>query len=112
MKDKITIYTDDDLEVALPTKFEVCPQCEGKGMSCAYLGAFTAEDMIEEGPEFMEEYMAGHYDRTCDECGGKRVVPALDRARCTPEQIKAYDKQQDELAESYAIEAAERAMGA
>ena len=112
MKDQITIYTDDDLEVALPTKFEVCPQCEGRGMSSAYLGAYTWDEMNEAGEEFIEEYFAGHYDRTCDKCGGERVVPVLDRAKCAPEQIKAYDKQQEELAESYAIEAAERRAGA
>jgi hypothetical protein len=26
-------------------------------------------------PDFEESYFAGHYDVTCRECGGKRVVP-------------------------------------
>lgn len=58
------------------SKYQVCPTCEGEGQSSAYLGAFTASEMEEQGPEFMEDYIAGRYDRPCDECQGRRVVTA------------------------------------
>lgn len=116
---KIWLYFDEpdddgmyEREVELPSKFEVCPSCGGKGTSSAYLGAFTEEDMAEAGYEFMEDYMAGHYDRACDECKGQRVIEVIDRAACDPEELKVYDEHERDLAEMRTIEAAERRMGA
>lgn len=82
---------DEEYEVVIPAIFEVCPACGGRGASSAYLGAFTREDMDEQGPEFMESYMNGAYDRRCDECDGERVIAVPDRRRGDPEDIKLYD---------------------
>jgi len=105
----------DGLEVKLPSKFEVCPTCEGKGthVNPAIDGqGLTVEDFDEQGPEFKADYFAGVYDVACHECNGLRVVMVVDRERCNPRELAAYQIQQQELAQMYAIEAAERRMGA
>ena len=60
-----TLYCDDGSEIELPSKWTICRHCQGEGTSSAYLGAFTRDDMDEAGPEFLEDYMAGRYDRAC-----------------------------------------------
>lgn len=57
--------------------FAVCPSCEGRGSSSAYLGAFIAEEMSQQSEEFAEDYFSRAFDRPCDTCRGQRVV-----ARC------------------------------
>lgn len=64
-------------------KFAVCPSCEGSGASSAYLGAFTADDMLEAGDDFRDDYMRGAYDRPCTECKGRNVVPVCNVAGCS-----------------------------
>lgn len=116
---QITMVDEEGVEtiVALPARYEICPHCSGKGTSSAHLGAFTRDEMEEEGPEFQEDYMAGVYDRPCDECRGSpgRVL-VVDEARViTDEQKKALRYMIDtnaEMDELRAIEAAERRMGA
>lgn len=95
-----------------PTKYEVCPECRGKGASSAYLGAFTAEDVDELGPEWMEDYTAGRYDRPCQECNGLRVVEILDRDQATPEQVEDYEDWLDGEADIEAMYRMERMLGA
>jgi RecJ-like exonuclease len=97
----------DGVEHELPTKWKICPQCEGHGKSSLYLGAFTGEQMRED-PEFAEEYMAGRYDRTCETCKGSGKVEEVDRRRCNAKLLRAYDKQQDSITEMRAIERQER----
>lgn len=106
-------YTEDGDEVThtLPHVWAICSHCRGEGKSSAYLGAFTADEMYEEGPEFMEDYMSGFYDRTCDECGGSGKVMEVDEDRCPPDLLAKYEAK---LADDYEYEqmcAAERRMG-
>ena len=70
----------------LPSKVVVCSRCDGKGVSTAYLGAFTQERMDEAGPEFFEDYMGGMYDRQCDVCNGLRVTAVILWDELTKEQ--------------------------
>ncbi|MCD6056519.1 MAG: hypothetical protein K0Q89_49 [Thermomicrobiales bacterium] len=87
----------------------VCPQCRGRGKSSAYLGAYTQSEWAEQGEDFQDDYLAGHYDRTCDMCGGANVVDELtDEAEARP-AIRAWLK---EMWECDAMEAMERRMGA
>lgn len=51
-------------------KWEICPECDGHGKSSAYLGAFSMEDLAEQGDDFQEDYFAGAYDRPCQRCRG------------------------------------------
>lgn len=55
-------------------KFQVCPICEGEGRrSPETFRGLLDEDTVQD-EEFMKNFMAGHYDVTCECCGGKRVV--------------------------------------
>jgi len=101
-----------DVEVSLPTKFEVCGTCEGTGtqVNPAIDGNGLNEELADD-PDFMEDYMGGFYDTSCCECEGIRVVSVIDEDRCTPEQIQAYDDHMKDECEYRAIVAAERRMG-
>lgn len=63
--------------------FAVCPSCEGRGSSSAYLGAFTSDELHAQGEDFIEDYSAGNYDRPCATCQGQRVVTACDTKGCS-----------------------------
>ena len=53
----------------LPSKVVVCSRCDGKGVSTAYLGAYTPEEMDEQGPEFFDDYMGGRFVTIFDHFG-------------------------------------------
>lgn len=116
-KKKIEYVTEDgdEVEVELPAVFEVCDRCDGKGKhDHPAFNGFTQEDM-DEDPDFREDYFRGVYDVACTVCHGQRVVAEVAERELNAEQkahYAAYLKAQREIAESYAIERAERAMGA
>ena len=106
-------YLDDLVEEGkrrLPTRWEVCYACEGRGSSSAYLGAFTRED-FDDDPEFAEDYFAGTYDRTCETCRGRTTVSVIAEDRLTPEELADYHNWQEQMASLYEMEAAERRAG-
>ena len=97
---------DDDVEfeVEIPSKFEVCGMCEGKGSHVNRNidgNGLTRED-FEEDPDFEEAYFRGDYDVPCEECHGLRVVPVVDEERCDPKLLKLYQEDQQAEAESRA----------
>jgi hypothetical protein len=104
------IHHNDDTEETLPHKWEICGHCRGEGKSSAHLGAFSAEQMNEEGPEFIEDYCSGFYDKTCDHCGGSGKVAVADTSRMTKKQRKAWRHEQAVEAELAADERSERFM--
>ena len=108
MKEPVVYIDGENEPVKLPFRYEVCPQCDGHGTSSAYLGAFTASEWAEQDDEFKEDYIAGRYDRTCETCGGKRVVPEVDEDRCDPALLEKYHEQQRELADLRRTEDMER----
>lgn len=70
------------MDVTIPCKLEVCDRCGGHGhhVNPAIDGnGLSQEDM--DDPDFMDGYMAGHYDVRCEECGGEKVVPVADLDR-------------------------------
>jgi RecJ-like exonuclease len=100
---KLIVYVDrwdDDGcfvdEVELPSKMEVCPRCHGRGVHDCWEGGMTAEEMWEQGDDFIDDYRAGMYDRVCSVCDGRNVVEVVDEDRCTPELLAAW---WDQLAE-------------
>ncbi len=102
----------DGLEHPVPHRWVICTTCQGEGVSSAYLGAFTHEQMQDEGPEFLEEYLSGGLDRACDTCNGRGSVkePVPDKL---PTALRVrYYQQERELQRSYAIERNEQLMGA
>jgi len=120
---KVSIYSsmvdpDDDEDdgkkviMEVPTRYEVCGMCEGSATvvnPSIDAGGLTQEDMYERGPEFEEEYFAGHYDVQCPECKGKRVVPLLE----FPKEVQArVDEWYADEADHARTVAMERAMGA
>lgn len=109
---KFPFYYDEEGEiVSLPYTWKICGHCEGEGTSSSYLGAFTWDELREQGDEFIEDYFAGNYDRPCDCCDGTGKVPQVNYDKMTEEQIKKYeDKIQDDI-EYESMLRAERRMG-
>lgn len=97
-------------EHKLPTKFEVCPHCEGRGSSSEYLGSWSAEEWSREDDEFKEDYLEGRYDRSCETCNGLRVIPVVNEEQCDPILYKEYLEYQQELRDSAEIQRQERLM--
>jgi hypothetical protein len=89
---------DFDGVITVNSKFVVCPLCRGTGkhvnpsIDC---NGLTAED-FDEDPDFREEYMNGTYDVTCNECGGKNVVPELEFPPDVQERIDAINQSRAE----------------
>jgi hypothetical protein len=102
---------DDDYEIELPFTWAICGCCNGHGKSSAYLGAYTADEMAEAGPEFQDEYMRGGYDRRCDACDGRGKVKVADHYKMTREQRAEFKAQCDADDAIAAEEAAERRFG-
>jgi len=94
--DEITVEDDDGIEHVLPSVFEVCDVCDGKGTHVnpnIDRNGLTAEDFAED-PDFKRDYMGGVYDQLCNRCGGRRVVAVVDRRRCAPHLLELYDADQ------------------
>lgn len=89
---------DEPVTVELPAHWEICDRCDGDGKSSAHLGSFTRED-FDEDPDFMEDYMDGQYDITCEACKGSGKVLEIDEERCTTDEQKAALQRMQEEAE-------------
>lgn len=101
-------------DVSLPSKFVVCHRCQGRGVHDAWEGGMTMDEMDEQGPEFMEDYLDGVYDVACSVCGGQRVLEVVDEARVPAKLREAYaqHKQREyEYAEERAFEDRMRRYG-
>ena len=112
VEERIIEQMNSRRDVPLPTKFEVCPTCQGRGQHSQNLGAFTADEMHELGDDFREDYIAGHYDSKCETCDGQRVVSVLDRERTGALDLKLFDGELREEWELQQMERQERMMGA
>ena len=72
-----------EIPLRLPTKFRVCPTCDGRG---SYVNpaidehGISAEEMHDD-PDFAESYFSGAYDVTCAECLGKNVIETIDQEK-------------------------------
>lgn len=109
----------DEQSLAVPARFDVCPDCEGSGCTlvasirdCAY----SREDFAED-PDFEEGYFGGRYDETCRTCRGLRVVQVADPDSLAwrpahAAALQQAEEQAMEQARCAAEEAAERRMGA
>ena len=112
--DAPVLYLEDGTEKPLPTRWVVCPVCDGKGshVNPAIDGhGLTAED-FDQDPDFAEDYAAGVYDQVCNKCEGRTTVRAVDLDRLSPEDLAAYQRQQREEANLRAMERAEFIRGA
>lgn len=117
----LTFTTEDEdgeeIDITLPAKYEVCGLCNGKATHVDPAideNGITSEDFADD-PDFRESYFAGHYDVTCYECSGRRVVPEVDNSTLTATQAigyTAYLAWRDAEADFAAVSRAERRMGA
>lgn len=101
------------LEETLPTRWIVCPTCNGEGTHVdpsIDAGGLSADDFSAD-PDFAEDYVSGVYDVPCYGCDGRSTVRAVDLDACTPEQRDAWESYQRARAEWRAMEYAEMRAG-
>lgn len=93
---KLTYENDEgeEIELELPSKMEVCWDCQGHGSvltASMRNHAYSQEEFTESfDDEEAHEYFThgGRYDVTCPTCHGSNVVPVVDEA-LIPEKDKA-----------------------
>jgi hypothetical protein len=120
----VTIYEEQKeallevsgMEVLVPIRWEVCPQCDGDGSvvnPSIDAGGISQQEMARKGPEFREDYLSGKYDQKCPQCKGRRVTPELDpRNQEQREAVEALRERLEEAREVDRMRRAEKAMGA
>jgi DnaJ-class molecular chaperone len=112
-KNITTLFDGEDNEIELPTKWAICGTCDGEGKHSRHLGAYTRDEFYEAfgTPEEREDYFAGFYDKSCEDCDGTGKVKVVDDSRLTEEQRTALREAVDDEAEYQATVEAERRMG-
>lgn len=108
------LETGDLAQIEIPSKFEVCDGCRGKGthVNRAIDGNGLSREDFDQDPDFEESYFRGDYDVTCVDCGGKRVTLVADWTKMDAGTRKLYEEHlRDERSYRMEVEA-ERRMGA
>jgi hypothetical protein len=97
----------------LQTKYILCPRCLGTGqhVNPAIDGNGLSDERADDH-EFMAEYVTGTYDVICEACNGLRVVKEIDRSASPQAVVEDWDEWCRSEAETTAIYAAERRLGA
>lgn len=110
----IILFEDDEDELKLPARYEVCRRCDGKGthVNPAVDGHGISPEEFVEDPDFEEAYFSGRYDVNCYECSGKCVVLVVYEELCTENDLKIYHQHLQDEATDRAIETMELRMGA
>jgi hypothetical protein len=111
---------DEEVEVKLPAKFEVCGMCRGKGTHVnPNIDGHGISEEEWNGPDWDQEeqeaYLSGRYDVQCYECHGMRVVKVVDwdhLNNVNPKLAKEYADYLDGEAEHERMCEMERRMGA
>jgi hypothetical protein len=115
MSDQITLTIDDGetaYEVSLPCKWAICENCRGNGTHAHSIGAITSSEWAHDWDEDeRSDYLAGRYDRQCEECGGSGKVRVVDETLADPDDLLAWQGQEQREAEWAAQERAERRLG-
>ena len=107
---------EDEPELRIVIKKEVCPCCRGRGTTAFGHHAdealvFTSDDMLED-PEFAEAYVSRAYDKRCPECKGANVIDTLDEGLSNPLAVELWNEWLQDAWEDANVTAMERAMGA
>lgn len=111
---RITESGDEEL-VELPSRYEVCGRCRGRGahVNEAIDGhGISGDDECWQDDQFTEMYFSGGYDVVCTECNGRNVVAVPDEKACDPELLAAYHEYLHDMWEDRQMSAMERRMGA
>jgi hypothetical protein len=118
---KVTYENDEgeEVELELPSKMEVCWDCEGHGTVLTEgmrNHAYSMEEFRESfDEEEAQEYFTrgGRYDVQCPTCHGANVMPVVDEEHI-PENLKAqyaeYQKHEEQKARWDAEDRATRRM--
>lgn len=114
MRDSLIRSFEETYAVKLPTHMEVCGTCDGHGShvhpDLSVVTQSDREDWADD--EFMEGYMRGTYDVSCEECGGRNVVEVVSEHEMDPDILKDWNEWVQDYYETEAIYRMERAMGA
>lgn len=93
----------EEVEVRLPAKWEVCPDCGGNGRTLNenLRGAFTAEEFEAcfDDEESREQYARGGdgiYGVDCKTCKGRTTVAVVDEARCDKDLLARFHKHEED----------------
>ena len=109
---RMTAVVDgDNGEREVKFRYEVCDVCQGRGQytnPSIDRHGLSREDFDQWDAEEVSDYFTGAYDVRCEYCEGRAVVPVTDDKDVLAD-IAEYEA---DMAEMYAIEAAERRMGA
>ena len=96
-------------EVKLPLQNRLCWDCNGDGTRA--LHGLEVTDQCREDPDFCEDYFAGHYDTTCEECHGAKVQKVVDEAALDADVRQLWHQWLDDAADAAAERAAEIRAG-
>lgn len=88
--------TDPATDIEVPSRFVVCPRCQGHGTHDCWDEGMTGEEMAEQSPSFFKDYMSGVYSVRCTRCDGRRVVESIDRPRVDAGLLARIDQQDAE----------------
>jgi len=88
MNRTITVNNMDGDPVEVPAKWVLCPDCGGEGTLPP--GYVLSEEQTSD-PEFMEDYMAGKYDRQCHICRGASKLLVPDRVFLSESLLEAME---------------------
>jgi len=111
---KITYEDDDGEKVSetIPSKREVCPDCDGTGehLHRGLRVGFTREEFREtfDDDESREGYFSGRFDVPCETCRGRNVIEVPDVERMTEAQLRAFEAWQGEVDVMRAIDCESR----
>lgn len=99
----------DENGARLPGHWTICENCRGDGKHSKHLGSWTSSEWAEEDRDFQEDYLAGHYDRICEECKGSGKLWEVDVSRCTFGQKRLLVRQRQEATVRRGFDAEQRA---
>lgn len=78
-------------DFTLPSKFVVCPKCQGNGFYVKpSIDGKGLPDHLCNNPEFMKGYMVGNFDAVCSECRGDRVIEVASEMHIHPDVYAKY----------------------
>lgn len=106
---EVSIYTEDggELELRLPSKRIVCPNCDGSGSQDCFGRNGVPNRWFNEDPDFAEDYASGMYSAPCEECRGRNVVDVIDYDALDADTRKAVEWHEEQQARYQAEVAAE-----
>ena len=113
--DTLEVYdpdVDGYVKITIPGKWAVCPVCDGNGkhVNPSIDAGGLPRDFLED-PDFMDDYMGGAYDVTCNRCNGRTTVWDRDYDALPYDERRLVDDHLKLEAEMRAEELAERMMG-